>query len=424
MADEDLRALEVAASRGDVFSVLRFARALERAGRVDDAVDALLPHAGAGEVCTELVRLAPAPGRGTLDPGSESALRARPALAWKAPGSPAERILTLASPLGLVVSRSAVLQHEVEVTVHELATSRVRHRFTRAKHELFRTFGEAILLRGMSSQVATSIVTGKRLWELRACMLHAFSDGWLATRRETGPERCEVVLHRLDPRGHERPIEHARIAVEAPSAVVKGALTRDSLVVCIARRRLRTHTLTGELVQEEPGALEWSDADGVALTLLGPKRAVLRGTGDVIVDKPANSFPWAATARHVVFSTWGREGVVFDRTTGAIAGTLKADSSTGAILIGEDLLVLYDGPSWREAFDDLGHRDFDAAAAERAAEAAFQRSSLVAFTIAGEELWRIPAPEIATKPLGGLAAFRGRLYAASEDGTVACLVPP
>lgn len=444
MADEALRRLERAATEGEplarVDERLAWARALRRAGREGDALDALGPCWRAPAVRAELASIPAWTHRGGPDGTAAldvEPLRAAPRLRWHLPDPTAcayaRQDALLGGPLGLVTCRG-----RLAITVLEPETGAV-HATTPVGTSHAEPGAPPCSLAG-----EVLFLHCDEHGEVR--VVHAFTDQDLH-QVPLALARDEVVVWDVPdptrPPGPARPLRlpegfrhdwpYGRTTQGHGLLVGLGALRRgqtrpsmwigDSLHLGPAPGALYAWLSTNYVnaarhacLDRDTGAVRWQgqgslaawDRGGVvaehvdALALLDPETGAARwraearllalGPGAVVVDAPRDDDP-------PVGGRDEREVRVLDRATGRARASLGPLPTSAPVALARDVVYLA------------------------------REGVLAAFGLDGAPLWRVPleplARELGLDParaarVHALLPAPGRLYAKAHDGTVYC----
>lgn len=397
MRDQDLRELERAAASGGTDARLAWAGALERMGRVEEALEALVPARDDATARAAIVRLAeerkPRPIR-------------RPRLKWKRPvllirerGVREHVLVSDAHPLGLLVNsfwpsaRTLVFNADNGAEIRE------------TREPLVGRVADVILTRPDRTLVARDIYTGQELYRIpheRNLRSGTLISGGLfiydeSSRRglvadsivdaRTPPRNRWVIDRSAEVYGIGFDLEGYRYHDLDPSSRMLFLMEGNGTVVAVERE-------SGRVEWTGPGdhrALSlWGDGGGCVLRSRESHRTVaFDTTGRELWSREFDLWIFAVF-EHIVLGRSPDRCLALDRQTGAVLFEIPA---MHVLARAGDSFVAYDrgGPALR------------------------------AYGPRGEELWSLPAPEIVDSAITSLVPMGARLYGATESGEVFCL---
>ncbi len=400
---------------GDATSALRCARALERAGQEDDALDVLVAARLAPEVRRELGRFPSwnanagqiSDGSGYLD---VEPLRGRPRVRWRVPGERTDQNaqqVFLAGPLAVVSyltpERIVVLDPEEGRVIFELP------RVGRAANIRAAIHGDVLLVAETAEQrprvIGYDLGTGNRLWELgevQPCLIAAEERLLLENEGDS------LVAHEIsNPR--EAPVRTWRAPV---GEGVKWVIATESLVAC----QVALPDTSGPL-EDRPDHLVLLDRRTGARLRVSTRRAMKGDAHGLVAEDRGTLFHVDATnevawpARASVVCAVGPAFLLTYRYAGGQYEVELIERETGVVLVPLGRLLGF-GP--RAIARDVLYLQ------ERRVEAGRVNHDLEARDRHGALLWRL-APEELGGLLHKIAPARRRLYARGRDGTVLCL---
>lgn len=321
VGDDDLRELERAARDGGPAARLRFARVLERVGRRDDALVALLPARGDAEVRREIARF-PAWTHEDATAGRTRAIDVAPirreplvrfAVTPRA-GRPARALL--ASPLGIVW-----VDREGTIAIDDDGAARWS-----CPEEAAAIVGDVVLLmEGRQALVGRDIWTGERLHD--TVVDGFFSRRGLAGSLFIGVRTRDAEVFRLDdPRAAPR----SRELLEIPGGFMDFAeadvvLAPDIALIGKSAEVLALDVQSGEVRYRMRGQLPRADAEGTVLSV-GRRGglAVHDRAGASLFSTDEPFVPLALASSFIVAGrTRGeRDVVALERATGRVLATL------------------------------------------------------------------------------------------------------
>lgn len=398
--DDDLRALEREASQGGTAERLRYARALERAGRRDESLDALLPARADPQARAEIARF-PAWTHDGADEGKTSFVDVapirskppdRPRWVWHSPQYPITGMR--ASPLGIVaigLVDSLILDPDEGTTRHNLpGLSAVPY-----------LDGERLIaLPGSSNVFVHDLWTGREVGKT-SIESHELASSEAArifpVPRNTGLVACGTS--RLDTgvrAGRIRELEGLllRDLVASPDRLLAALATGGLTLI---------HRKTGRTIKNLEGVLPIIDERGFVC-------AVEQKSAIVCCDpdgeerwrheaKPGRLSPVALTPDAVlVQARMGEPGtatqqialLALDRARGVVMGKLQGMGLRG-LAVARDVVYV---PHWED--------------------------EIRALALSGQVLWTWKAPERTASTISMLAPLGRKLYGLARD-SIFCL---
>jgi outer membrane protein assembly factor BamB len=405
MSDDALRGLlRAVASDGAPESRVRLAAELERLGRLDDAVAALVPASGATVARAALARLRPSvDGQSRVAADVRPAVRA-PRIRWQSrlplrhvePG--AARLLTStleASPLGVLASHRGGPLVALDIdsgrelwTVSHLGP-RQRPRwgsdFPSISGDQILTAEDGVAVRGFALR------DGELLWQLELSRGQRVAVGggaaagvWLVS--DDGEFRSHAAPvsgpPRLEARWSIDDADAVRFVGATATRCVLSARRAGTLAAFDRRTGERLWVASGsDAVVDESGALAWRPGEVVAL----------EPDGEPSWRRPSSVV--AVTADHVIAAARDELELIDRRTGESIRSLGESDAQT--VAVARD--VVYTTTAG---------------------------SALRAVTLEGVELWRLPIEAHGEGDLVALAPQDRGLLTISSDGTLTCSSEP
>ncbi|MBI3726542.1 PQQ-binding-like beta-propeller repeat protein [bacterium] len=436
--DADLRALERAIESGGPAERLALASALERRGRVDEALSVLLPACEDATVRREIGRF-PAWGHPEGTGGNTRfvdlpPLAAAPRLLWATrPFGSRESLLV--SPLGVVTGLRDRGESWTIVLDAETGADRKWPEASESAPQFIA--GDVLVVSQAKGRLAgRDLWTGAELWSEKTdegTAVHA--DGLVAFLSER--RKGVVGLALTDPRKPPRKLWKHDISASLrrsylPRPVV-AVSSRETVVVVESIPGLSKedagivlHGATGKTRWTFTGGCGIADASAVlALKDEESSRHELRDlAGERVWTARFDEAPVVLSPDFVIVPREGRvpggletSAALLDRKTGQRRAWLPKGGRRH-VCASRDVVYGYDGPTW----DDLTCEGHAGVGSDRIyAEHDWSSQAITAATIAGEVAWRFPTKPPIAEEIIALAPASRRLYGLTAGGTVFCL---
>jgi hypothetical protein len=400
--DESLRAMSRAVEAGEGAGArLRYARALERAGRRDEAFDALASGREDPDVRAELARF-PLWRQTDADAGRTrfldvAPIRREPRVKWVS-----EAIGALGRTISAGPNRIACEDDRGATKILDADTGEVRREFTYGEPCAF--VGDTLLMKRKTKLRGYDLETGAALWEettwqLSYEALHVgeilvtASPVTVSAYRLAHPRKQPKGLWDYRVRGTNRKGRFAKVALADDTALVPHE--GEIAALDLADGHVRSRFAGNEVLADEAG-----------FVVVEERRLVVRDAEHRVV--------WALTERGqllraltpgvVVVRVPSIGSAIFDRATGDVVHVVVGDGCERA-LVARDVMYALNVGEARGRDDDR----------------------LRAFTTTGEDLWAI---SLGNRVGGGriVSLFAGsrRLFGTTSDGRAFCLeeAPP
>ncbi len=417
MSDETLRHLEREAA-SDPLARVRLARSLERAGRRDDALAALLPAIDVSDARAEVARFVGAStvARGDIIYVDAAPVVMKPAVRWRTPVTTAPSVSLVASELGIVVLSA------FETVALDARTGRARWRAASELPPSHRPrawiCGSVLLVVTPGSLVARDLWTGGELFRLPGAeTLVAVADG-VAVFRNGSTVTARSLANPT------KPVTTLWTATfNKTGAVAAGG---SLVVVEDAHGMVCMDSTTGTVRWKAPGTDSVVDSDGVGAwieaTNSAPRPSRSRQEQRVLYTpdgRPAwqrrdgltlrGLAPEVAVA--VKIRGYRRHWASIDRASGRVLGVISANMTAIAGARG----VIY-----------VASGDSEGGSIYRERREPMPWSRLAAIGVDGVERWRI-TPEEHADYFVALAPLGARLFAIERrrrGDYVTCMARP
>ena len=400
MSDDDLRALERAITGPeDAEGRIRYARALERSGRRDEALDALLPARGDPRARSEIAKFpawdASVTGAGGARYLDARPIRKNPRLSWvvEDPRHGIERVPEGMSAPYVVTPLAFITSYATQCTAIDPATSEIlwAREASHTSDSIVR--GEHLLSLEIEALEVRDIFTGDE----RARFAVGLGPGRLISLGEhlAVEGRGETaVLELKDPLGRPRELWRApgRAFPAPPGELVLVTATPPRFERSLVRVvDLRTGAERSRLDTFRQGWVWFADEELV----------VLQGEDGYHAYERNGRLRWSVRETRIVFATRTERSVLtpdvgagigagdarlltIDRATGEVATLRRGRFARVAPVIARDVLhVVETRPSGAPA--------------------------IAAFTLDGDPLWRLELPRLAGLQVTSLAVLHGGL---------------